>query len=167
MNPIASTSPFTKRLIKGSIPVILFFPILLSWFVCNAQDDNLTEIEEIKVEKTAGENANNIVYGIASYYAEKFHGRQTANGEIFSQQKFTAACNILPLGTWIQVTNLRNGKIIVVRTNDRLHPKTRRIIDLTHAAANKLGFIKNGLTKVKIEILDQKMYKKPFKKSKA
>ncbi len=166
LNPIASTPRFTKRHINRVIPVILFLLLLLPWVVCNAQDDDLSEIDEIKVEKTAAKNANKIAYGIASYYAEKFHGRETANGEIFSQQKFTAACNILPLGTWIQVTNLRNGKIIIVRTNDRLHPKTRRIIDLTYSAANKLGFIKSGLAKVKIEILDQKLYRKPWKKSK-
>jgi rare lipoprotein A len=120
--------------------------------------------EEVKVENKASKNANKILYGLASFYAQKFHGRETANGEIFSHAKFTAACNVLPLGTWVQVTNLRNGKIIVVRTNDRLHPKTRRIIDLTYAAAQKLGFVKNGLTRVKIEILDQKKYNKPGKK---
>lgn len=165
LNPIASTLRFAKRLISCATPFILFF-LLLPCFVCHAQDEDPSEFSEIKVEKNGPKNANDIVYGIASYYAEKFHGRQTANGEIFSQQKFTAACNVLPLGTWIQVTNLRNGKIIVVKTNDRLHPKTRRIIDLTFAAANKLGFIKSGLTKVKIEILDQKMYRKAGNKIK-
>jgi len=118
--------------------------------------------EEIKINKSS--DANKVIFGLASYYAQKFHGRQTANGEIFSQQKFTAACNVLPLGTWIQVTNLKNGNIIIVRTNDRLHPKTRRILDLTYEGARKLGFIKNGLTRVKIEILNQKIYKKPGKK---
>jgi rare lipoprotein A len=107
-----------------------------------------------------------ILYGQASYYANKFHGRKTANGEIFDQAEFTAACNSLPLGTWIQVTNLRNGKIIVVKTNDRLHVKTRRLLDLTRAGAQKLGYIKSGLTRVKIEVLDQKLYKKPWKTAK-
>lgn len=88
----------------------------------------------------------------------------TANGEIFSHQNLTAACNVLPLGTWIQVTNLRNGRIIVVKTNDRLHPNTRRIVDLTMTGAQKLGFVKDGLTRVKIEILSQKKYEKPAKK---
>jgi rare lipoprotein A len=109
--------------------------------------------------KTSAKKTNKVLYGQASYYANKFHGRKTANGEIFSQEKFTAACNVLPLGTWIQVTNLKNGKIIVVKTNDRLHPKTRRLIDLTRLGAKKLGFIKRGLTRVKIEVLDQKLYK--------
>ncbi|MEO6538418.1 MAG: septal ring lytic transglycosylase RlpA family protein [Ferruginibacter sp.] len=100
-----------------------------------------------------------ILYGQASFYANKFQGRLTANGERFSQKKFTAACNSLPLGTWIQVTNLKNGKIVVVKTNDRLHPKTRRLIDLTTTAAKKLGYISRGLTRVRVEVLNQKLYK--------
>lgn len=97
-----------------------------------------------------------VLYGQASYYATKFHGRKTANGEIFSHDKLTAACNVLPLGTWVKVTNLKNGKSIIVKTNDRLHTKTRRIIDLTRAGAKKLDFIKRGLTRVRIEVLDKK-----------
>jgi len=102
------------------------------------------------------ENGNKVIYGIASYYANKFHGRKTANGEIFSQQKFTCACNVLPLGTWVRVTNLRNGRSVVVKTNDRLHPKVKRVVDLTRAAAEKLGFISRGLTRVKVEVLGRK-----------
>jgi rare lipoprotein A len=93
------------------------------------------------------------LYGLASYYAQKFHGRKTANGEIFDHSKMTAACNVLPLGTWLKVTNLKNKRSIVVKTNDRLHPKTRRIIDLSYEGAEKLGYIKSGLTRVKIEII--------------
>ena len=97
-----------------------------------------------------------ILYGQASYYAAKFEGRKTATGEIFRHSKLTAACNVLPLGTWIKVTNLKNGKSIVAKTNDRLHAKTRRIIDLTKTGAQQLGFIKSGLTRVKIEVLKGK-----------
>ncbi len=100
------------------------------------------------------------LYGQASFYADKFHGRKTASGVVFSHTKFTAACNSLPLGTWIQVTNLRNGKIVVVQTNDRLSPKTKRLIDLTKSAARKLGFISAGLTRVKVIVLDQSLYKR-------
>jgi len=100
--------------------------------------------------------ANRILYGQASYYAQKFEGRKTANGEIFRHSKLTAACNSLPLGTWIRVTNLRNGKSVVVKTNDRLHTKTRRLVDLTRTAAQTLGFIRSGLTRVKVEVLGTK-----------
>ncbi len=97
-----------------------------------------------------------VLYGLASFYANKFNGKKTANGEIFSQSKMTCACNVLPLGTWIKVTNLRNGRSIIVKTNDRLHPKMRRIIDLTRAGAQKLGYVSSGLTRVKVEVLGKK-----------
>lgn len=100
-----------------------------------------------------------ILYGMASFYSNKFNGRKTASGEIFSQNKFTCACNVLPLGTWIKVTNLRNGRSVVVKTNDRLHPKMKRIVDLTRAAAQKIGYISSGLTRVKVEVLGKKLPK--------
>ena len=97
-----------------------------------------------------------VLYGLASFYANKFEGKKTANGEIFSQKKLTCACNVLPLGTWIRVTNLRNGRTVVVKTNDRLHPRMKRIVDLSKAAAVKLGYVGAGLTRVKIEVLGKK-----------
>lgn len=97
-----------------------------------------------------------IQYGIASFYSNKFNGRKTANGEIFSQKKLTAAHNSLPLGTYVRVTNLRNKKKVVVKINDRLHHRNKRVIDLTKAAALSLGFIKAGTTRVKIEVLGKK-----------
>ncbi|HVZ98220.1 MAG TPA: septal ring lytic transglycosylase RlpA family protein [Chitinophagaceae bacterium] len=90
-------------------------------------------------------------YGTASFYAKKFDGRQTASGEIFSSQKYTAACNILPLNTWVRVTNIRNHKSVMVKINDRMHPKNKRLIDLSRIAAKDLGFIGHGLTRVKVE----------------
>ena len=105
---------------------------------------------------TQREDGKKVIYGVASYYANKFHGRKTANGEIFSQNKMTCACNVLPLGTWVRVTNLRNGRSVVVKTNDRLHPKIKRVVDLTRAAAEKLGYISGGLTRVKVEVLGRK-----------
>jgi rare lipoprotein A len=94
-----------------------------------------------------------LLYGTASYYANSFHGKKTANGEIYSQKKMTAACNVLPLGTWIRVTNLRNGKSVIVKINDRLHPRMKRIVDLSKEAADKLNYIKSGLTRVRVEVL--------------
>ena len=94
-----------------------------------------------------------VLYGQASFYNNMFEGKPTASGEIFSQKKYTAACNLLPLGTWLKVTNLKNGKSVKVRTTDRLHTRMRRLIDLSHIAAKKLGFLRDGLTRVKVEIL--------------
>ena len=76
--------------------------------------------------------------------------------EPFSNQKLTAAHNTLPLGTYVRVTNLRNGRTVTVKINDRLHHRNKRIIDLSRAGATKLGFIKSGLTRVKIEVLGKK-----------
>ena len=94
-----------------------------------------------------------IIYGTASFYSNSFNGRKTANGEIYSHKKMTAACNVLPLGTWIRVTNLRNGKSVVVKTNDRLHSKMTRVVDLSRSAAEKLNYIKSGLTRVRVEVI--------------
>jgi rare lipoprotein A len=112
--------------------------------------------QNIKDEQKKSVKASKILYGTASFYSNKFDGRKTANGEIFSQKKYTAACNVLPLGTWIKVTNLKNGKTVTVKTNDRLHPKMKRIVDLTRAAAKQLGFISSGLTRVKVEVIGKK-----------
>jgi rare lipoprotein A len=96
-----------------------------------------------------------IFYGIASYYADKFIGRPTASGEIYSHKKLTAACNVLPLGTWLKVTNLRNNKFVIVKTNDRLHVSMKRVVDLSRSAAEALGYTKRGLTQVKIEVIEK------------
>ncbi len=112
---------------------------------------NKTTANKLKQKKTI-----RVFYGQASFYANKFNGRRTASGEIFDQKKLTCASNVLPLGTWIKVTNLKNGRTVVVKINDRIHPKMKRIVDLSRAAASKLGYVSRGLTRVKIEILDKK-----------
>ena len=97
-----------------------------------------------------------LIYGTASYYSNSFNGRKTANGELYSHKKMTAACNVLPLGTWIRVTNLRNGKSVVVKTNDRLHTRMKRVVDLSREAADKLDYVKSGLTRVRVEVIGKK-----------
>ncbi len=119
---------------------------------CLAQDSTKAKSTTKKTYKGVGTT----LYGVASFYSQKFDGRQTASGEIFRQKGFTCACNSLPLGTWIEVTNLRNNKKVIVKTNDRLHPKMKRLVDLTLAAAQKLNFVNAGLTRVKIVVLDKK-----------
>jgi rare lipoprotein A len=97
-----------------------------------------------------------LLYGTASFYSNSFNGKKTANGEVYSHKKMTAACNVLPLGTWIKVTNLRNGKSIIVKTNDRLHTKMKRVVDLSREAADKLDYVKSGLTRVRVEVIGKK-----------
>ena len=94
-----------------------------------------------------------VLYGVASFYANKFHGRRTASGDTYLKDKLTAACNQLPLRTWIKVTNLRNHRSVIVKINDRLHPKNKRLIDLSSKAAQLLGYSGRGLTRVRVEVL--------------
>lgn len=89
--------------------------------------------------------------GKASWYGPGFHGKETANGEIFNQNKLTAAHRTLPLGTEVEVTNLKNGKSVEVTVNDRGPYVGKRVIDLSRAAATELGMKEKGLATVKIE----------------
>jgi len=91
--------------------------------------------------------------GIASYYADKFHGKKTASGEIFNMYKFTCAHKTLPFGTKLKVTNLLNSKSVVVTVNDRGPFVQGRVLDLSKAAAEKIDLIKTGTAKVKCEIV--------------
>ena len=112
--------------------------------------------EEPDTVATNTKSTGKILTGIASFYSAKFEGRQTANGEIFSNSKMTCACNRLPLGTWVKVTSVKNGKSIIVKVNDRLAPHMTRVVDLTLAGAKKLDFVSAGLTQVKVEVLKKK-----------
>ncbi len=91
----------------------------------------------------------------ASYYAEDFHGKKTSNGERFNMNELTCAHKSLPFNTILKVTNLANGKSCEVRVNDRGPFVLNREIDLSKAAAVKLGMIGNGTTKVKLEIVKE------------
>jgi len=99
---------------------------------------------------------NNFVQtGIASYYADKFDGRTTASGDVFSQDKLTAAHRTLPFGSILKVTHLNNGKSVIVVVNDRGPYAGNRIIDLSKAAAERLGMLAEGIAKVRIEIINK------------
>jgi rare lipoprotein A len=93
--------------------------------------------------------------GMASYYHDKFVGKKTANGERYRKSKRTAAHQTLPFGTRVKVTNLSNGRSVKVRINDRGPFAKGRVIDLSKSAARKVGLLKAGVAKVKLE------YKKP------
>jgi rare lipoprotein A len=91
--------------------------------------------------------------GEASYYADKFEGRQTANGEIYTHRKRTAAHRTLPFGTRVRVTRLDTGAEVTVRINDRGPFKRGRIIDLSRSAAEAIGLITVGVADVEIQVL--------------
>lgn len=90
--------------------------------------------------------------GIANYYSDKFQGRKTASGAVYDKNKLTAAHKTLPYGTKVRVTNLENGKSVVVTINDRMRTKNPVLIDVTRRAAQDLGFVKAGKARVKIEV---------------
>lgn len=90
----------------------------------------------------------------ASYYHDKFNGRKTASGEIFDNSKFTAANRTLPFGTTIKVTNLNNGKEVIVRINDRGPFHSSRALDMSKAAFDEIGNISHGTIPVEYEIVD-------------
>ena len=91
--------------------------------------------------------------GLASWYGAKHHGKLTASGEVFNQEKFTAAHPTLPWGSRVKVINLDNGKSVDVRINDRGPFKKGRIIDVSRAAARALGMVGQGIARVRIEWL--------------
>lgn len=96
--------------------------------------------------------------GLASWYGRRFHGRKTASGEIYDMYAMTAAHPTLPIPTYVRVTALNNGRSVVVRINDRGPFHSKRIIDLSYTAAHKLGYLKLGSTRVRVESLDPAAY---------
>jgi rare lipoprotein A len=105
------------------------------------------------ISKPRPKNLDSLQYGIASYYHSKFQGRPTASGELYDENLMTGAHNSLPFHTWVRVTYLKTGKSVVIKINDRLHYKNTRLVDLSKSAATKLGILKVGLARVKLEVL--------------
>ena len=92
--------------------------------------------------------------GVSSFYADDFHGKLTANGEIYDMYGLTAAHKTLPLNTIVRVTNLSNNKSLILRINDRGPYVKGRILDCSYGAAKKLDFIAQGTTDVKVEVIE-------------
>src|ERR671912_433139 len=118
----------------------LFFVFFTTVTHAQRADSGYIEVvEKVNTNKKAPKNVKTL-FGIASYYADKFNGRKTASGEIYQHKKYTAACNKVPLGTWLRVTNLNNKRSVIVKVNDRLHPRMKRVVDLSRVSAEKLGY---------------------------
>ena len=112
-----------------------------------------TPPRQIATPKPTSRKLIEVVQGAASWYGPGFYGRTTANGERFSNGTLTAAHRTLPFGTKVRVTNLSNGRSVVVRINDRGPFKYHRVIDLAHGAASQLQMMQAGEVPVKLEIL--------------
>ena len=100
------------------------------------------------------QKSQKVFYGMSSYYGQDFHGKLTANGEIFDMYGVTAAHKEFPFNTVVRVTNEKNGKSLLIRINDRGPYIAGRILDCSFGAAKKLGFVGEGTAKVKIEVLE-------------
>lgn len=131
---------------------ILLAILCMSFHIANAQNEMLFFKKTEPVVSLSDSDA--VKYGIASFYADRFQGIKTYSGEIYESEKFTAACNSLPMNTWVKVTNLKNNKWVIVKINDKMDKKNKRLIDLSKSAARKLAFISSGLAKVKMELIE-------------
>ena len=151
------------------ITVILYVLIVLSGACTPSPRYSVERTTEKRSPKTAKEKTTQadkaaktnsktppvgtIIRGMASYYAEDFHNRKTANGEIFNMHGLTVAHKTWDFNTWLEVKNLSNGRTVVVRVNDRGPYVGNRIIDLSLGAAKEIGMIGAGVQEVEIEIL--------------
>jgi rare lipoprotein A len=136
-------------------------PTILNPTTCNPNRSNAMYRATMKPYTVRGKqycptivNIHDTFNGTASWYGDKFHGRQTSNGEYYNMYDLTAAHKTLPINTMLKVTNLRNNQTTTVRINDRGPFVADRIIDLSFAAAQEIGMIKKGTAPVKLEVLD-------------
>ena len=108
---------------------------------------------EAMVTGRLGRASASLLSGLASWYGEVWQGRKTASGELFDKDQMTACHRTLPFGTLVRVVNLRNHRSVVVKINDRGNLSSRRVIDLSSAAAQKIGMLQAGLAPVRLEIV--------------
>lgn len=137
--------------VSDTVDSTIIIPVIDS--LVSGKDSALLNSELVPIKKTK------TISGVASYYNKSFEGSKTATGETFRNTNYTAASNNFPLNTWVRVTNLRNGKSVIVRINDRMHKKMSkkgRVVDLTSTAARKIGLTsKIGVMKVSVEEVEK------------
>jgi len=136
--------------LNSHLPKISLFILLLVLLTIL----NSCSFSPVKAEEKA--QVGMVEIGIASWYGAEFHGRRTSNGEIYDMYQLTAAHRSFPFGTIVRVTNLGNGKIVMVRINNRGPFIKRRIIDLSYAAAVQLDMVEQGIAEVRIEVVQTK-----------
>jgi len=132
----------------------LALPLAFSLTVtsCGASSARFTSSPDTDLDRQSP--GSHQLTGIASYYADEFHGRKTANGEVYDMNDLTAAHRTLPFNTTVMVRNLDNMRTVVVRINDRGPFKKNRVIDLSLRAANQVGLIAQGTASVELEIIE-------------
>jgi rare lipoprotein A len=131
--------------------IIIFFALVTS--VSAQTKDSIISSGSDSLKLIQPDSMKIVKEGKATYYASYFHGRRTTSGEVFSNNKMTAAHRTLPFGTLVTITNQSNGNTIRVKINDRGPHNKAFIIDVSQAAAKELGFYKKGVTNVEISYL--------------
>jgi rare lipoprotein A len=136
--------------------------ILLTLSLISCASNNKIVSSESVVKQKLPDTVGDIQYGVSSYYAEKFHGKRTANGEIYDMYGISGAHQTLPLNSIVKVTNLENNRELVIRVNDRGPFIKDRIFDCSYGAAVKLEFVSKGTAIVKVEVIEigDNLYKK-------
>ncbi len=137
--------------------LILIFMFLFALQACSANVQYRKSRKDTSVSNRTPNSrkyyVGQVLTGMSSYYGKKFHGRKTSNGDMFDMYKLTAAHRFLPFNTIVEVTNLANGRSVRVRVNDRGPFVGNRILDLSYAAARKIGLTGAGVGKVQIRII--------------
>ncbi len=143
--------------LRGMLILFLIFGSLLSP-VCTLTPEAQGKTTESSTEATIENKTHKAegVEGIATYYAKRYNGKRTRSGQRYNPKGLTVAHPSLPLGSKVKVVNLSNNKEVVVTVNDRCRKRKQPFIDLSRAAANKLGFIGKGTARVRIIPLDKK-----------
>ena len=136
--------------------------ILIIFSLISCASSNKIPKSDTIIEQKQPTSVGDIQYGVSSYYADKFHGRRTANGEIYDMYGISGAHQTLPLNSIVKVTNLENNRILTMKINDRGPFIKDRIFDCSYGAAVKLGFISKGTAIVKVEVIEigDNLYKK-------
>lgn len=149
----------------GDTPIVTVDPIVAQlnhssmWSLAGIWANNIRKALGLPSEfwptETVQPNRTAVTYGVASWYGPGFHGETTAGGEVFDQYALTAAHRSLPFGSRVKVTNLDNGRSVIVRINDRGPWVSGRVIDLSRRAAESIGLIGKGIAKVKLETITE------------
>ena len=149
---------YNKYIKNNNLKYPIFLILFLSQFIfidCTSISRfNQNASTSASYTKTGSAPVGLTYRGWASYYSNDFHNRKTSSGELYDKDKLSAAHRDLPFGTKLKVTNLKNGKSVVVVVNDRGPFVANRIIDLSYRAAREIDMIKDGIAEVEIEVLE-------------
>jgi rare lipoprotein A len=135
-------------MIRFRTALILTILLLTVFSLGTAQAGDGKDVPTVRIDTVLSSRT-----GTASYYAAKFQGRHTSNGELLDNDAYTCA-SYLPYNTWIRVTHLCNGKSVVVRVTDRFRPGGKHLVDLTLRAAKEIDMVRFGVARIRMEILN-------------